>query len=75
VVSPFFKLTTDIRHDIIADDQGGRYEKPNQTFEDVIDDEMARDDNDEQRHMNPAEKRELLTKVLLLEVGNERDEA
>jgi len=44
-------------------------------LEDVVDDEMTRNDDDEQTHVNPAEEGELLREVLLLKVGNESDEA
>jgi hypothetical protein len=36
---------------------------------------VARDDNDEEAHVDPAEKRKLLAEVRLLEVGDKADEA
>ena len=68
------ELTADICHDIVADDQRSRHEEPDEALEDVVDDEVARNDDEQQADVDPAEQGELLAEVLLLEVANETNE-
>lgn len=44
-------------------------------LENVVDDEVARHDDNEQAHVDPAEEGKLLREVLLLEVRDETNEA
>jgi hypothetical protein len=68
-------LSTDIRHDVVANNQRGRDKEPNHSLEDTVDDKVARDDNEEKTNVDPAEKGELLSQVLSLQVGDEPDKA
>ena len=69
------RLSANVGHDVVADYQRSGDEEPDQAFENVVDDEVTRDDNHQQGHVDPTEEGKLLTKVLLLEVGDETDKA
>ena len=65
----------DVREDIVADDERRRHPEPDHTLEDVVDDEVARDDDQHERHVDPAEEPELLLEVSAFERHDETDEA
>lgn len=66
--------TADVSEDVVADDQGSRDKEPDETFEDVVDEEVAREDDEQQRHMDPAKETKLVLEILSSKARDEADE-
>jgi hypothetical protein len=67
--------TTNISRNVVDDDQTRRDPEPNHSLEDVVDDEVGRDDDEEEGHVDPPEEAELTTEGVAVQGGDEGDEA
>jgi hypothetical protein len=67
--------TTNVREDVVGDDEGDREEEPNHSLKDVVHDEMGLNNNQIERHMGPGKLSELEFEVTLLKRSHEEDEA
>lgn len=63
-----------VRHHVIAHNHRNRHDKPNQPFENVLNDEVALGDHNQQRHVGPRKQAELLHVVALHERQHEPNE-
>ncbi len=67
--------TKDIGHDVIANDETDGENKPKETFNDVVHNEMRLANDQEQGHVRPAKLRELELVHAFLEVQDEQDKS
>lgn len=68
-------LAPDVGEYVVADDEGRGDEEPDEALEDVVHDKVARDDDEEEGHVDPAEETELLLEVALFQGHDEAHEA
>lgn len=66
--------TPDISKDVVTDDQRGRNPEPDETLENIVYDEVARDNDKHKTHVDPTEESELPSKVALLQRHDESNE-
>ena len=64
-----------VRHHIVTHDHRHGHDEPDQPFENVLYDQVALRDDDQQRHVRPGEQAELLHVVLLHQGQHEPDKA
>lgn len=64
-----------VGHDVVADNHGDGHDEPDHALEDVLDDEVALRDDNQQGDVRPGEERELAHVVLAGEREHEPDEA
>jgi hypothetical protein len=67
--------TTEVGKDVVRNDHGDGQNKPDEAFENVVDDEVRLSDNEEQSHVRPGELCELELVMALLEGEDEEDKA
>lgn len=67
--------TPNVCRNVIHNDQRGRHPEPDDTFEDIVDDEVTADNDKKETHVDPAEKTELASKLVTFQVGHESYES
>ena len=67
--------SAEIGENVVGNDHGYGKDEPNESFKNVVDDEVRLSDNQEKGHVGPGKLRELELVMALLQREDEEDEA